>query len=221
MAERRVKEKPAVVAAGEETYIEFKVHGLGSLEGTVENEYTDALLKGVRITLLDSDGRTAGEDTTGDDGFYRFKHVRAGAYTVRLNLPKGYRSNDQTEKTAQVDTGDVARVDFLIHRHGSIRGRVINEQTNEPLTSTEVELVDSGGNVVRTATTDAEGNYEFRELEVDKYTVRLAVPDNYEASDEDSEEPATLTEAGPGRADEFEEEDLESEEEEPVPGSRD
>ncbi len=187
MTDRRTAEKRAVVNAGETTFIEFKVHGLGSIEGTVENEFTDALLKGVRITLLDHGGKQVGEDVTGDDGTYRFPNVRAGLYTVRLNLPKGYRSNDQTEKTVQVDTGQAVRTNFLIHRHGAIRGRVVNEQTSEVLSNVEVELVDSAGGVVRTATTDEEGQYEFGELEVDKYTVRMAVPDHYEPGEEGGE----------------------------------
>lgn len=184
MTDRRTAEKRAVVNAGETTFIEFKVHGLGSIEGTVENEYTDALLKGVRISLLDHGGNEMAEDVTGDDGAYRFQNVRAGVYTVRLNLPKGYRSNDQTEKTVQVDTGQAVRTDFLIHRHGAIRGRVVNEQSGDPLSNVEVELVDSAGGVVRTSTTDEDGQYEFGELEVDKYTVRMAVPDHYEPGEE-------------------------------------
>jgi uncharacterized surface anchored protein len=192
MTDRRTAEKSAVVAAGETTFIEFKLHGLGTIEGTVENEFTDALLKGVRITLMDQNGGKLAEDTTGDDGFYRFKNVRAGLYTIQLNLPKGYRSNDQTEKTVQVETGAKVRQDFLIHRHGAIRGRVINEESNQPLAKVHVELVDSAGGVVRTVTTDAEGNYEFGELEVDRYRVRMAVPDDFDVS----EDPDDETEAG-------------------------
>lgn len=172
-------EKEVVVNAGRTTQVEIRVRPLGGLGGSVENISTDSLLKGVRIQLLDTNGDVVQETVTGDDGTYKFPGVSSGTYTVRMVLPKGYLAQGEEEKLVEVGGGDV-RVDFQVFRHGAVEGRVVTED-GKPVADAEVELVDSGGTIVRTGRTDASGIYSFREVPVDKYKVRVAVPDEFEA----------------------------------------
>lgn len=173
-------EKQVVVNAGQTAVVEVRLRRMGIVMGSVENQSTDSLLKGVRVSLMRDDGSVVAEGVTGDDGHYRFPGVHPGTYRVKMIVPKGYVAHDDTERTVEVAGGGEARADFSVFRHGSIEGHVVTE-AGEPVANADVELVDSSGSVVRTGRTDAAGAYSFRELPVDKYTVRVAVPESFES----------------------------------------
>lgn len=169
-------EKEVVVNAGQTSTVEVRVRPLGAITGTVENTSTNALLKGVRLQLLDDRGLIVRETTTGDDGSYRFSGLNGGSHRVRAILPRGYIADGETEQVVAIEGTSESRADFFVYRHGGIEGRVLLDN-GQPMASAEVSLVDSTGAVVRTARTDGNGNYSFQDVPVDKYTVRVAVPD--------------------------------------------
>lgn len=172
-------EKEVVVNPGKTATVEVKVRPLGGIAGTVENISSETLLKGVRIQLHDRAGNTLQEATTGDDGAYRFRGIAAGTFVVKMVLPKGYLAQGDLEQTVDVSGTGEARADFQVFRHGNVQGRVTTED-GSPLTDAEVALVDSAGVVIRTARTDVAGNYSFTDVPVDKYKVRVALPEAYE-----------------------------------------
>lgn len=171
-------EKDVVVNPGATTRVEVRVKAMGAIVGTVENTSTDALLKGVKIQLMNGDGVHIEDTTTGDDGAYRFGGLESGTYAVRMVLPKGYLSEGESELTFELTGGGEHRADFRVYRHGAIEGRVLTE-AGEAMADVEVELVDSTGTVVRAVHTDGEGIYSFLDVPVDKYKVRVAVPDDF------------------------------------------
>jgi len=173
-------ERDVVVNPGKTATIEVKVRPLGGIVGTVENVSSETLLKGVRIHLQDRGGSTIQEATTGDDGTYRFRGVAAGTYVVKMVLPKGYLVQGEAEQLVDLTGTNEARADFQVYRHGNVQGRVTTED-GAPLADAEVALVDSAGVVVRTVRTDAAGNYTFADVPVDKYKVRVALPEAFEA----------------------------------------
>lgn len=173
-------EKQVVVNAGQTAVVEVRLKPLGAVTGSVENESSQALLKGVRVALVRSSGGVFAESTTGDDGHYRFPGVPSGTYSVRMQTPKGYVAKDETERVIEVVGGGEARVDFVVFRHGAIEGHVVTE-AGDPVPDAEVEVLDSSGAIIRTGRTDARGAYAFRDLPVDKYTVRVALPDQFES----------------------------------------
>ena len=173
-------EQDVVVNPGKTTTIEVKVRPLGGVSGTVENISSETLLKGVRIQLQDRAGNVLQDTTTGDDGSFRFRGLARGTYIVRLVLPKGYLAQGDSDQLVEVTgTGEV-RADLQVYRHGNVQGRVTTED-GQPLTDAEVALVDSAGVVIRTARTDATGTYTFTDVPVDKYKVRVDVPEAFEA----------------------------------------
>jgi uncharacterized surface anchored protein len=173
-------EREVVVNPGKTATVEVRVRPLGGIAGSVENVSSETLLKGVRIQLQDRTGSVLQDTTTGDDGSFRFRGVAAGTYVVKMTLPKGYLVQGETEQIVEVGgTGEV-RADFQVYRHGSVQGRVTTED-GTPLADAEVALVDSAGVVIRTVRTDADGNYTFSDVPVDKYKVRVALPEAFEA----------------------------------------
>lgn len=173
-------EKDVIVNPGKTSTIEVRVRPLGSVVGTVENTSTESLLKGVRIQLQDRGGQILQETSTGDDGAFRFKSVGGGTYLVKMILPKGYLVQGDAEQLIEVQGTGEARADFLVYRHGNVTGRVVTEE-GAPLADAEVSLVDSTGAVLRTVRTDANGGYAFPDVPVDKYKVRVSLPDAFEA----------------------------------------
>lgn len=172
-------EKDIVVNPGKTTTVEVRVKPLGAVVGAVENVSTQSLLKGVRIQLQDRAGTVLQETTTGDDGAFRFRGLGTGGYLVKMLLPKGYLVQGDAEQLVEVQGTAEARVDFQVFRHGSVMGRVTTDDGG-PLADAEVSLVDSTGAVVRTVRTDANGNYTFPDVPVDKYKVRVSLPEAFE-----------------------------------------
>jgi uncharacterized surface anchored protein len=173
-------EKEAVVNPGKTTTVDVRVKPLGAIAGVVENVSTESLLKGVRIQLLDTSGNVQQDTTTGDDGSYRFRGLPGGTYSVRMILPKGYLVQGEAEQLVDLQGSQEVRADFQVYRHGAMEGRVMTED-GQPLPDAEVSLIDSTGAVLRTVRTDERGAYSFLDVPVDKYKVRVSVPDALEA----------------------------------------
>jgi uncharacterized protein YfaS (alpha-2-macroglobulin family) len=172
-----IVEKEVIVNPGQTAAVEVRVRPMGAILGTVENTSTNALLKGVRVQLVDSRNAVVRETSTGDDGAYRFSGLPAGDHRVRILLPRGYLADGETEQAVTIQGASEARADFFVYRHGAIEGRVVMDD-GTPLASVDVTLIDSTGAVVRTAKSDAQGGYSFQDVPVDKYTVRVTVPDS-------------------------------------------
>ena len=173
-------EQAVVVNPGKTSRVELTIRPLGAIAGTVENVSTDALLKGVRVDLLDVNGQVLQSSTTGEDGAFRFAGLSTGSYAVRIQLPKGYLTEGDAERVVNIAGGAEARVDFQVYRHGAIEGRVRTED-GRPVAGAEVSLIDSTGTVVRAVTTGADGIFSFLDAPADKYTVRAEVPEAYSA----------------------------------------
>jgi hypothetical protein len=84
--------------------------------------------------------------TTDVDGFYEFKEVRAGRYTV--NASKGsyvslsygqQRPTDPQKPLAILDNQTVERMDFTLPRGGVISGRILDE-FGEPISDVQVSV---------------------------------------------------------------------------------
>ncbi len=162
-------------------------------------------IAGVLVELFNASNVSQGTATTDAYGYYRFTGITtAGVYYVRVrdsnftsgqplegytvtsgpesqgnNQSKAYQLNDTTPSVDKVDFG------FDNASLGSIGDRVWldfnkdgNQDTGEPgLKGIYVDLI-SGGNVIATTVTDANGNYSFTGLKYGAYTVRVEDRDN-------------------------------------------
>lgn len=112
--------------------------------------------------------------TTGGDGTYRIEGVPNATYEVTASAPlhSSVTKTGVVVRPGQETTG----VDFqLPGAPGTINGQVVDAVTNQGIANALVEVL-SGNNVVRTATTDVQGNFSVSDVPVGTYAVRASAP---------------------------------------------
>lgn len=113
---------------------------------------------------------------TGGDGTYRIEGLPNATYEVTASAPQ---HSSVTKTGVVVRPGlETTGVDFqLPGEPGTITGQVVDAATNQGIPNALVEVL-SGNNVVKTATTDAQGNFTITDVPVGTYSVRASAP-NY------------------------------------------
>jgi serine-aspartate repeat-containing protein C/D/E len=161
----------------------------------------ERMLAGVQIELLDVSGNVVQTTTTGSDGSYKFTQLRPGTYSVREIQPAGlfqggqragsHGGNDSVEdiiSSVVIPSGQsLTDYNFCEIEPASIAGFVhvdsngdcLIQPNEQMLAGVRIELLDSHGNVVQTATTGANGSYSFANLRPSTYSVREIQPQGY------------------------------------------
>lgn len=150
-------------------------------------------IEGVTVELLDRGGSVIATTVTGADGSYLFEGVAPEQYTVRVDassLPAGYvltgdpdaSADGQSTLTLGLGESDLT-LDFGYQNSSlpELSGTVFNdldedglEEGGEPgFEGVTLQLLDAGGTVVATTTTDASGDYTFFDLPDGNYTVAV------------------------------------------------
>ena len=156
--------------------------------------------------VLDDNGHAI-TTLTDSQGNYEFDDLDPGTYEVFEHQPAGYdQGMDMVGTIGSVTVGQVGGVDLLSdikltsganginynfceYIPGSISGKVWNDvngdcvyqpQTDIPLSNVQVDLLDSHGTFINSTTTDAQGNYEFDDLDPGTYEVFEHQPAGYE-----------------------------------------
>jgi len=132
-------------------------------------------------------------------------NLTAGSTYLRLRA--GYTNAQVESPTGPSDSGEVEDYQVQIAAAtGSISGRAwtdknrdgIQDADESSLAGVKVELLDASGKVVATATTDADGNYEFDDLAMGDYKVRFTAPDGRTFSPQGAgSDPAKDSDANP------------------------
>jgi len=191
----------------------------GSVAGMVEDVEGNPL-EGVVLTLDDGDAATVDPTAmTGADGTYEFTDVPVGTYTVVEDQPANYGS--VSDEDATPEDPDVMDNDGIVNDEipvkvlpgeddldnnfiespdaGSVSGIVV-DQDNAPIEGVVLTLEDGDAATVDpTATTGADGTYEFTNVPVGTYTVTEEQPASYlSVSDEDTtpEDPSVMDNDG-------------------------
>jgi serine-aspartate repeat-containing protein C/D/E len=188
---------------------------LGSLSGHVQLTTPDGRcvtadspeyrgIAGVTVKLQDADGKVW-TTTTNSDGFYEFKNLRPGAYTIIETQPTVYLddgemvgtingqhvgangTNDQFTQIVLASGQNGVNYDFCESEPAEICGVVYHDRNNngvqdsgeQGIASVVLRLLDANGNVVKQTTTDAEGHYCFTELARGEYCVEEIQPEGY------------------------------------------
>lgn len=152
------------------------------------NGYQDSGEPGLSgITVSIADGTSQVSDAQGG---YRFTGVVPGDYTVKIALPTEYIANNGTARTVHVSSGGSAQASFAIATKGTIYGVVFADLNGNNLQDSDESGI-AGVVVTRsdgaTQTTDSAGIYKFSNVTPGSYTLVVAVPANYIASDKTSE----------------------------------
>ncbi len=172
-----------------------------AIGGNVSDCLANQALAGVTVQLLDANGAVIGTTTTDAQGNYQFNNLAPGkTYGVSEILPTGYVHNDENVGSAggaivdhaitQVALGDgVSGVgyNFCDVLPASVSGNVSDCVANLPLSGVTVQLLDANGAILKTTTTDAQGNYKFAGLQPGAtYGVDEIVPSGYAFHDEEA-----------------------------------
>ena len=124
-------------------------------------------LRGVTVKIDGDD--YSDNSTTDEDGYYEFDKVPAGDYTITYTKT-GYVT--QTAEAIVVD-GDKVAVDIIVMQvaqKGSIYGYVVNIK-GDPIESVRLTFNGIGIKVKKTASTDRDGFFEFKDLEAGIYRI--------------------------------------------------
>ncbi|WP_343733224.1 SdrD B-like domain-containing protein [Duganella sp.] len=167
----------------------------------------EAGLAGVKVMLLDADGKQVGATATTDaNGNYSFNNLKPGTYSVQFDktsLPEGMAfttanqgSNDAVDSDVNtaglshsftLASGQIDKsVDAGVLAAATIGDRVWVDKNGNGLqddgetgkSGVTVELKDSTGKVVKTTTTDVNGNYKFS-VEAGTYAVNVKAPSGW------------------------------------------
>ncbi len=159
---------------------------------------TESGVANVTVELLNASGTVVAITTTNNTGHYEFIDLYPGDYQVRFTVPFGYELSPQNSGDDTLDS-DVDSITFTtplttvnigehettldmgIYSLGSIGDTVWHDDNADGgidnsearLSGVNVILEDIFGNVIATATTDANGNYLFNDLPQGEYVVRV------------------------------------------------
>jgi protocatechuate 3,4-dioxygenase beta subunit len=158
-------------------------------------------IAGVTMRLFDQNGNQLATTLTDAQGNYKFTALKPGEYTVKEQQPAGYfdggdmvgshgGDNSVNDVISQIKlhSGDQAvHYDFCEVLPVSIQGFVWVDTTpncqfdpgEAPIAGVTIQLFDLNGNLVSATQTNAQGSYQFNNLQPGTYTVKETQPTGY------------------------------------------
>ncbi|XIG94681.1 hypothetical protein C1N86_27650 (plasmid) [Priestia aryabhattai] len=155
-----------------------RVTRFGTIAGQVTNSQTQQAIQGAFVEVLNAEGRVIATTRTDEYGNFTLTGLLPGAYTLRVTADGFTLYTEQVIVTA----GNTIRVLIPLTPKvnvGSIVGRVINSETNQPIQGAKVVVL-KGKDVVAVGYTDAKGNFIINGLPAGTYTV-LVTADGFES----------------------------------------
>ncbi|HEX7445625.1 MAG TPA: SdrD B-like domain-containing protein, partial [Methanothrix sp.] len=128
------------------------------------------VLPGWTINLKDATGAVIETAVTDANGDYSFCNLLADSYTVCEVMKEGWKPMGPTCITVPLDGESAEGVNFQNTEAFCISGFKFNGTTDEGLSGWTINLKDASG-AVKTATTGADGSYQFCGLFPGTYTV--------------------------------------------------
>ncbi|WP_084718656.1 MFS transporter [Streptacidiphilus carbonis] len=139
--------------------------GTGRLSGAVRSA-EGAPVADATVTLTDARGEVAASTRADSDGAYHFRDLVCGRYTLAVSA-RAYRP---AALAVDVAASGETRQDVAMAGSGTLRGTV-RTSAGHAVEDARVTLLDSTGTVVAAATTGADGQFRFTDLEPGEYTV--------------------------------------------------
>ncbi len=169
-------------------------------------------LESVLVTLKTADGVILNTTTSDANGHYQFTNVQKGKYIVEFTTPEGYEATSKhtTANTEKDSDGLIANIDVtqddmsidagffplenwnpqpkdetytigdFVWRDEDHNG--VQNDGEHGLEGVLVTLKTADGVVLNTTTSDANGHYQFTNVQKGKYIVEFTTPEGYEAT---------------------------------------
>jgi hypothetical protein len=165
---------PIAVTVGATTSgISFALVAGGRISGTITNAATSAPISGVNVQIFNSSGQQVASPTTDGAGNYiTGPGLPAGNYFARTNNSQGFidelYDNITCFPNCTVTTGTpiavtlgstTSGISLALNAGGRIAGTVTDSSTLAPLANINVQIHNSSGNFLFSASTDSMGNY--------------------------------------------------------------
>jgi hypothetical protein len=164
----------------------FGDQGRGEISGTVFKDINgngsndgESGISGVSLRLLNS-GTAVASATTTADGSYSMTDVPAGTYTLEETDPAGHASTTPNSVSVTVTPGGKLTANFGDRGVGTVAGTVFRDSDGNGtmgagesgIEGVSVALLNSSGSVIQSATTPADGSYQFTEIPEGDYKIR-------------------------------------------------
>ena len=164
--------QPVTVEAGVATEAVFLLQpetipgGSSFIFGFVNDENDDAL-KGVTVTLDGAENSESAE--TDEEGYYEFRNLSAGDYTLTYDK-EGFQSQSLDISLGENEVKEIETIILEVVVKAKISGYVVDIQ-GDPIESVKLRLKGIKTGYKSTASSDADGYFEFGNLEADTYVL--------------------------------------------------
>ena len=152
--------------------------GSGIIKGTVKDNASVAL-SGVSVTFAKS-GTTSSVVTTVDNGTYSKSSLSSGTYTLTYSKSGYLETSLSATLTTDNETLEVATVNQLPDTcasgtiSGTLKDAVLDSGVSDVSLSVRSGLNMTSGTIIKTATTDSNGNYSLSSMSAGWYTVETS-----------------------------------------------
>ena len=140
--------------------------GSGKVYGYVKDNDNNAL-QGVEVTIAGASSDSAGTD---NKGYYEFTGLSKGDYTLTYK-EDGYKTQTKSWTLGEGESKDLGTV-TLEEEGGSVLGKIygyVVDVRGNPIESAQLKLKGLKTKVKSTETSDADGFFEFTDLNADTY----------------------------------------------------
>lgn len=153
----------------------------GNIKINKTDSETSEPIENVTFQLSKKDGTVIGTATTNSSGIANFNNIRIGDYVLKeISTHKNYILNTATfDVSVEYNKTTTKNITNEIKR-GHLKINKTDDATSQPIQGVTFELIDSKGKVVKTGTTDANGELIFNDLRIGIYTLKeTAAHKNY------------------------------------------
>ena len=170
--------QPVTVVEGVATQANFSLQpsttgGNSFIVGFV-NDASDDALKGVTVTL---DGTDYSDSlVTDEDGIFQFSNLSAGDYTLTCEK-EGFQTYTQSISLGDNEIKDIGTIVMDVIVKGTISGYVVDIH-GDPVENVKIKAKGISTGYKNTTSTDADGFFEFPDLDADTYVI-IAKKKNY------------------------------------------
>lgn len=164
--------QPVTVEAGVATQVVFSLQsttppGGGSVVFGFVNDENDDALAGVTVTL---DGAEYSDSVvTDEDGAFQFSNLSAGEYTLTAEK-EGFQIYTQSISLGDNEIQDIGTIVMEVIVKGTISGYVV-DINGDPVENVKIKAKGITTGYKNTTATDADGFFEFADLDADTYVI--------------------------------------------------